>query len=140
AKDGPQYWRSLDELSNTDEFQEMLHREFPRQASEWVEDGSSRRDFLQLVSASLALAGLPACPKQPIEPIVPYVRQPEELTLGKPLFFATAMPLSGIARPMLVKSYEGRPTKVEGNPEHPASLGGSDLFCQGSLYDLYDPD
>ncbi|ABF42004.1 quinol:cytochrome c oxidoreductase iron-sulfur protein precursor [Candidatus Koribacter versatilis Ellin345] len=141
AKDGPQYWRSLDELSNTDEFQEMLHREFPRQASEWVDDGgSSRRDFLKLMSASLALAGLTACTKQPIEPIVPYVRQPEELTLGKPLFFATANTVGGYAVPVLAESHEGRPTKLEGNPQHPATLGGTDVFTQASVLTMYDPD
>ena len=91
-KTGPQYWRTLDELAQTPEFEEMLHREFPRQASEWVGDGTSRRDFMKIMSASLALAGLSACTKQPLEPIVPYVRQPEQITLGKPLFFATAMP------------------------------------------------
>src|SRR5271157_3720959 len=91
AKSGPQYWRSLEELAQTDGFDEMMHREFPRQASAWPE-GASRRDFMKLMSASLALAGLSACVKQPLEPIVPYVRQPDEMVLGKPLFFASAMP------------------------------------------------
>jgi MoCo/4Fe-4S cofactor protein with predicted Tat translocation signal len=140
AKDGPQYWRSLEELANTEEFQEMLHREFPRQASEWVDGGTSRRDFLKLMSASLALAGLSACTKQPVEPIVPYVRQPEELTLGKPLFFATANTVGGYAVPVLAESHEGRPTKIEGNPQHPATLGGTDVFSQASVLSLYDPD
>jgi MoCo/4Fe-4S cofactor protein with predicted Tat translocation signal len=139
AKSGPQYWRSLEELAQTDGFYEMLHREFPRQASVWPE-GSSRRDFLKLMSASMALAGLSACVKQPLEPIVPYVRQPDEIVLGKPLFFASAMPFGAYAVPVLVESHEGRPTKIEGNPEHPAGLGGSDVFAQASILDMYDPD
>jgi MoCo/4Fe-4S cofactor protein with predicted Tat translocation signal len=136
---GPRYWQSLEELAQTDEFRAAVEQEFPGRSSEFV-DPVSRRDFLKLASVTMALAGLTACTKQPLEPIIPYVRQPEEMVLGKPLYFATAMPLSGVGRPMLVKSHEGRPTKVEGNPQHPASLGGSDVFSQGSLYDLYDPD
>jgi molybdopterin-containing oxidoreductase family iron-sulfur binding subunit len=139
AKSGPQYWRSLEELAQTEGFVEMLHREFPRQASVWPE-GSSRRDFLKLMSASMALAGLSACVKQPLEPIVPYVRQPEQIVLGKPLFFASAMPFGAYGVPVLVESHEGRPTKIEGNPEHPAGLGGSDVFAQASILDMYDPD
>jgi molybdopterin-containing oxidoreductase family iron-sulfur binding subunit len=139
AKSGPQYWRSLEELAQTDGFFEMLHREFPRQASVWPE-GASRRDFLKLMSASMALAGLSACVKQPLEPIVPYVRQPQEIVLGKPLFFASTMPFAGYGLPVLVESHEGRPTKIEGNPEHPASLGGTDVFMQASILDMYDPD
>jgi len=139
AKSGPHYWRSLEELSQTEGFFEMVHREFPRQASVWPE-GASRRDFMKLMTASMALAGLSACVKQPLEPIVPYVRQPEPITLGVPLFFASAMPFGGYATPVLVESHEGRPTKVEGNPDHPASLGGSDVFAQASILDMYDPD
>ena len=96
AKSGPQYWRCLEELAQTDGFYEMLHREFPRQASV-LPEGASRRDFMKLMSASLALAGLSACVKQPLEPIVPYVRQPQEIVFGKPLFFASAMPFGGYA-------------------------------------------
>ena len=139
AKSGPQYWRCLEELSQTDGFYEALHREFPRQASV-LPEGTSRRDFMKLMSASLALAGLSACVKQPLEPIVPYVRQPDEIVLGKPLFFASAMPFGAYAAPVLVESHEGRPTKVDGNPEHPAGLGGSDVFVQASILDMYDPD
>ena len=95
TKSGPQYWRSLEELSQTEGFFEMVHREFPRQASVWPE-GASRRDFMKLMTASMALAGLSACVKQPIEPIVPYVRQPEPITLGIPLFFASAMPFARV--------------------------------------------
>ena len=139
SEDGPRYWRSLEELAGDPSFQEQVKREFPKGASEWLE-GFSRRGFLQLMGASLALAGLTSCTKQPLEPIVPYVRQPEELVPGRPLFFATAMEMGGHARPLLVESHEGRPTKVEGNPDHPASLGGSDIFSQASVLDLYDPD
>ncbi len=138
AKPGPQYWRCLEELAQTDGFFEMLHREFPRQASVWPE-GTSRRSFLKLMSASMALAGLTACVKQPLEPIVPYVRQPDEIVLGQPLFFASCMPFGAYASPVLVESHEGRPTKIEGNPEHPAG-GGSDVFAQASILDMYDPD
>jgi len=139
AKSGPQYWRCLEELAQTDGFFEMLHREFPRQASVWPES-SSRRDFLKLMSASMALAGLAGCVKIPLQPIVPYVRQPNEVVLGNPLFFASAMPFGAYGTPVLVESHEGRPTKIEGNPEHPAGLGGSDVFAQASILDMYDPD
>jgi molybdopterin-containing oxidoreductase family iron-sulfur binding subunit len=139
SEDGPRYWRSLEELAGDPAFQEQVKREFPRGASEWLE-GFSRRGFLQLMGASLALAGLTSCTKQPLEPIVPYVRQPEEIVPGRPLFFATAMEMGGHARPLLVESHMGRPTKVEGNPDHPASLGGSDIFSQASVLELYDPD
>ena len=136
---GPQVWRSLDEAAGTPEFQQYLQREFPGNASEWI-DPVGRRNFLKLMSASMALAGLTACTVQPQELIVPYVRQPEEEIPGKPLFFATAMTLGGVASGLLVESHEGRPTKVEGNPDHPASRGATDLFAQGSVLTLYDPD
>src|ERR1043165_1897903 len=136
---GPRYWRSLDELARTEEFTEFLHREFPDHASEWL-NGLSRRHFLKLMGASLALAGLTSCTRQPTEKIVPYVRQPEEIVPGKPLFFATAMTLSGYATGLLVESHEGHPTKIEGNPDHPMSLGATNVFHQASLLDLYDPD
>lgn len=136
---GPQYWQSLEELAATPEFEEMLHREFPRFASEWP-SGVSRRNFLHLAAASLGLAGLTACTRQPLEKIVPYVRQPEEVIPGRPLHFATAMPLAGLATGLLVESHTGRPTKIEGNPEHPASLGATDAVTQAAILGLYDPD
>ncbi|HEX4953326.1 MAG TPA: TAT-variant-translocated molybdopterin oxidoreductase [Thermoanaerobaculia bacterium] len=139
AAEGPEYWRSIEELADTPEFRDMVHREFPRQASEWPE-GVSRRGFLELSAASLALAGLTACTRQPEEKIVPYVRQPEELVPGRPLFYATSMELAGDSLGVLVESHMGRPTKVEGNPEHPASLGATDVFAQASILGLYDPD
>ncbi len=137
--DGPDFWRSLEEYADTPEFAEQLGREFPQYASEW-DAGVSRRRFLELSGASLALAGLTACVKQPREGLVPYVKQPEEVIPGRPLFFATASTLSGYATGILVESHTGRPTKVEGNPEHPASLGATDLFAQASILSLYDPD
>ncbi|HYY68965.1 MAG TPA: TAT-variant-translocated molybdopterin oxidoreductase [Terriglobales bacterium] len=136
---GPTYWRSLEEIAEDPGFLDMMHREFPRLASEWTQ-GCSRRDFLKLASASLALAGLVGCTKQPLEPIVPYVVQPERIVLGVPLYFATAFPVSGIARPIIVKSVEGRPIKVEGNPQHGASLGAADAHSQAAVLGLYDPD
>src|SRR5918999_5106100 len=136
---GREYWRSLEALSQTPEFKEFLHREFPQNASEWL-DPVGRRGFLKLMGASLALAGVSACTRQPEEAIVPYVRQPEELVPGKPLFFATAMPMSGGAVGLLVESHEGRPTKIEGNPDHPSSRGATDVFAQAAILGLYDPD
>jgi MoCo/4Fe-4S cofactor protein with predicted Tat translocation signal len=139
GRDGVKYWRSLEELAGTEEFRRALHREFPRGASEWL-DPVSRRGFLKLMGASLALAGLTSCVKQPLEPIVPYVRQPDELVLGMPLFYATAMTMGGYAYPQLVRSHEGNPDNIQGNPEHPMSLGGSDIFSQAAILSLYDPD
>jgi molybdopterin-containing oxidoreductase family iron-sulfur binding subunit len=136
---GPEYWRSLEELAGSPEFQEMLHREFPKGASEWL-DSVSRRGFLQLMGASLAMAGMTGCTKLPLQEIVPYVRQPEQLIPGVPMYYATAFTLSGYANPLLVESHLGRPTKIEGNNLHPASLGGTDVFAQASILGMYDPD
>jgi molybdopterin-containing oxidoreductase family iron-sulfur binding subunit len=133
------YWKSLDELADTPAFLEFLHREFPEQAA-MFEDPRGRREFMTLMGASLALAGLTACTKQPEEKVLPYVRQPEQLVPGRPLFFATATGHDGYARGILVESHEGRPTKIEGNPDHPASLGGTDVFGQAHVLGLYDPD
>src|SRR6266566_7749765 len=138
-KNGPEFWRSLEELAGSSEFQEMMHREFPKGASEWL-DAVSRRGFLKLMGASMALAGMTACTRQPFEPIVPYVKQPEETIPGRPLFYATAFTLGGYASPLLVESHMYRPTKIEGNDKHPASLGGTDIFAQASILEMYDPD
>src|ERR1700680_1478573 len=118
---GPEYWRSLEELAGSSEFQEMMHREFPKGASEWL-DSVSRRWFLEVMGASLAMAGMTACTKQPMEPIVPYVRQPEEVIPGRPLFFASAFTLSGYATPIMVESHLYRPTKLEGNEQNSTRL------------------
>jgi MoCo/4Fe-4S cofactor protein with predicted Tat translocation signal len=138
---GKKYWRSLEELADSEAFQELMRREFPEQASVWP-DSLSRRQFLSLMGASLALAGLTGCSVRPAPSInmAPYVRAPEEIIPGKPLFFATAMTLGGTAVGLLVESHLGRPTKIEGNPGHSASLGATDLFNQASVLGLYDPD
>ncbi|HYS53639.1 MAG TPA: TAT-variant-translocated molybdopterin oxidoreductase [Thermoanaerobaculia bacterium] len=132
------YWRSLEELSRSDSFEETLRDEFPRQAMA-LDAGVDRRDFVKLMGASVALAGLTAC-NRPAEKIVPYIKQPEDLIPGKPIFFASAMPLSGFGTGVLVESHMGRPTKIEGNPDHPSSLGATDAFMQASILGLYDPD
>jgi len=138
-KVGPEYWRSLEELAGSPAFQEALHREFPKGAAEWV-DSVSRRGFLRVMGASMALAGMTGCVRLPLEPIVPYVRQPEDVVPGRPQFYATSITLGGYASPLLVESHLGRPTKIEGNERHPASLGGTDIFAQASILGLYDPD
>ena len=135
----PRFWRSIDQLAAAPGFRQQVAREHPRFAAEWTAD-LDRRRFLQLSSASLALAGLAGCTRQPFEEIVPYVRQPEQVVPGKPLYFATSLALGGYAVPVLAESHQGRPTKLDGNPEHPASLGKSDIFTQAALADLYDPD
>ena len=137
--EGRAYWRSLEELADTPEFRDYVTREFPAQASEFT-DPKGRRDFLKLMGASLALAGVSACTRQPTQKIIPYVRQPEEVVPGRPLFYATAMPLGGFGYPLLAENHMGRPTKMEGNPDHPASLGATELFGQVSVLGLYDPD
>jgi len=136
---GKKFWRSIDELANTAEFEDAVAREFPVAAAEWV-DPVSRRGFLKLMSASMALAGLAGCTKQPDEPIYAYVKAPEDLVLGKPNYFATIHPLPTGGVPLLVKSDEYRPIKADGNPEHPYNQGGSDVYSQGTILDLYDPD
>jgi MoCo/4Fe-4S cofactor protein with predicted Tat translocation signal len=145
---GKQYWRSLEELADSPLFEEFVQREFPQQAEEW-NDPVERRTFLKLMGASLALAGLSGCVIQPPEKIVPYVKQPEEEVPGKGLYFATAFSLGGIATPLLARSNEGRPTKLEGNPDHPNNRNSdpndkgssaTDIFSQASILTLYDPD
>jgi molybdopterin-containing oxidoreductase family iron-sulfur binding subunit len=136
---GPTYWRSLEEIANTEAFQTLLHNEFPNQAAAW-HDAVSRRRFMQLMGASMALAGLTACTRQPEESIVPFVKDPESTVPGKPKFYATSLILGGLAQGVLVESHMGRPTKIEGNPQHPASLGAADAFGQASILSLYDPD
>src|SRR5262245_46844758 len=154
-RNGKKYWRSLEELADTPVFREFVAREFPQQAEGW-NDPIERRTFIKLMGASLALAGLSGCVYQPPEKIVPFVRQPEEIIPGKSLFFATAAPLFGAATPILVRSNEGRPTKIEGNPDHPNNRpldfpaedpwrdprgsSANDIFTQASILSLYDPD
>jgi MoCo/4Fe-4S cofactor protein with predicted Tat translocation signal len=139
SKSAKQYWRTLEELADDPHFEELLHREFPRQAAEW-DESVDRRDFLKLMAASLAFAGLAGCKANVQTHIVPYVKQPDGMVIGKPLFFATAMPFGVDAIGVLVESHEGRPTKIEGNPDHPSSLGATDAITQASVLNLYDPD
>ena len=140
---GRRYWRSLDELADTSEFKDWLHREFPVGASEMVEDGTSRRQFLKIMSASFAFAGVAVlgsgC-RRPEEKLEPFGKQPENYTFGEAQYFATAMPTRTGAIPLVVKSYEGRPVKIEGNALYPGSNGSTDRYAQASILDLYDPD
>ncbi len=145
---GKSYWRSLEELSDSPEFREFVEREYPQHAEEW-NDPFERRTFLKLMGASLALAGLSGCAFQPAEKVVPNVKESENTVPGKALFFATAASLGGIATPLLARSNEGRPTKFEGNPDHPNSRtadpndrgsSATDIFSQASVLSLYDPD
>ncbi|UCD62879.1 MAG: TAT-variant-translocated molybdopterin oxidoreductase [Candidatus Zixiibacteriota bacterium] len=135
---GKAYWRSLDELAGSPEFRKWLHREFPQGGSELNNDWS-RRNFLTLMGASLALAGLAGC-RRPEQKIVPYVKPPEEVIPGIPQYYATTMPMGTSAYGIIVESHEGRPTKIEGNPKHPSTLGASNAWIQASILGLYDPD
>jgi molybdopterin-containing oxidoreductase family iron-sulfur binding subunit len=135
---GKEYWRSLDQLAETPEFKKFLEREFPEGASE-IKNPLTRRNFLSLMGASIALAGLSAC-RRPVEKIIPYVKAPESMIPGNPEYYATTMPLGTSAYGVVVESHEGRPTKIEGNEKHPSSLGKSNVLMQASILNLYDPD
>jgi molybdopterin-containing oxidoreductase family iron-sulfur binding subunit len=135
---GREYWRSLEELSDTDEFQDFVRHEFPSGVDLWLEP-ASRRDFLKLMGASFAVAFFSGC-RRPLEAIVPYNTAPENEIPGKPLYFASALSSSGYARGVIVENHQGRPTKIEGNPGHPDSLGATDLFMQAATLGFYDPD
>ncbi len=135
---GKLYWRSLHELAEDKDFEEIIQHEFPRQAGLLTEIG--RRDFLKLMGASLALAGLTACVPEQVTKIIPYVNPPEELLPAKPIYFASSMVQDGYGKGVLIKTTMGRPIKVDGNPSHPGNQGSSDVFMQGSLIELYDPD
>jgi len=139
SQNGKEYWRSVEEYVDAPEFAEFVKQEYPSQAEEW-DNSLSRRNFIKVMGASLAFAGLSGCVIQPAEKIVPYVRQNELMFPGKPLFFATAMTLGGVANGLLGESYDGRPIKIEGNPEHPGTLGSTDVWSQASLLGMYDPD
>ncbi|TFH62197.1 MAG: hypothetical protein E4G91_07640, partial [Candidatus Zixiibacteriota bacterium] len=135
---GKKYWRSLNELEKSPEFSEFLHREFPQGASE-LTNPVTRRNFLTIMGASIALAGVAGC-RKPVEKIIPYVIQPEEVVPGIALHYATTMPFGNSAYGLLVESHEGRPTKIEGNKLHPSSFGATNPFIQASILGLYDPD
>ena len=133
------FWRSMDELAGSERYQDFTNHEFTAKAS--VEPtGLTRRDAMKWMAASAAFAGLAACTKLPTQKIVPYVRAPEQLIPGKNLYYATAYPQGGVGAGILAASYMGRPIKIEGNPEHPASLGATDVFAQASILTMYDPD
>ncbi|MCB9386007.1 MAG: TAT-variant-translocated molybdopterin oxidoreductase [Bryobacterales bacterium] len=136
---GPRFWRSLEEVADTPEFQDTLKHEFPAGVDVFT-DPVGRRKFLSLMGASLALAGVTGCTRQPRELIMPYAAEPPEMIPGVPRMFATSMPFSGVGEPVLVESHENRPTKIEGNPEHPMSQGASGVFAQASILNMYDPD
>ncbi len=133
------YWRSLDELQQSPEFEEFLHREFPVGASEYPR-GVSRRRWLQLMGASFALAGLTGCRRWDAEELAPYAVRPENRIPGKPVHYATSVEIAGKVEHLLLTSYDGRPIKVEGNPDHPEGRGGTSHFAQALLLELYDPD
>src|SRR5712691_6892447 len=139
---GRKYWRSLDQLAETPEFRQWVEREFPEGASEW-RDPVSRRHFVKIMSASFLLAGIglggSGC-RRPEQRILPFSKMPENYVHGVPQYYATAMPTRGSAIPLVVKSNDGRPTKIEGNTLHPDSNGGTDRFAQASILNLYDPD
>jgi len=134
---GMNYWRSLQELADTDEYRNLVENEFPGGVD--APNGMTRRRFLQVMSASVAMASLAGC-RWPEEKIVPYVHRPEGVTPGTPLQFATTMELGAVANSVLATSYDGRPIKIDGNPEAPLSLGATTAFAQASVLDVYDPD
>ena len=136
---GPEYWRSLEELAGSDEFREMMHREFPKGASEWV-DRFSRRGFLKTMGASLALAGLTGCTKLPLSRIVPYVKQPENLVPGEPMYYATAFTLAVTRRRSWSKATCSGPPKLKAIPIIRRAWAAPTFYAQASLLDLYDPD
>ncbi|PYJ97199.1 MAG: hypothetical protein DME23_16755 [Verrucomicrobia bacterium] len=137
---GPKYWRSLNQLADTPEFRQWVEHEFPSGAGE-LTDPVTRRHFVKIMSASFLLAGfgLSGC-RRPEEKILPFGKAPENYIHGAPQFFATAMPTRGSAIPLVVKSNDGRPTKIEGNALHPDSNGASDHYAQASILNVYDPD
>jgi MoCo/4Fe-4S cofactor protein with predicted Tat translocation signal len=140
---GKRFWRCLEELADTPEYKALVENEFTHNVEGQptpVFGTVSRRDALRLMAASAAFASLSGCTKLPTEHIVPYVVAPEDVLPGRPTFYATSMPHNGMGMGLLVESNMGRPTKIEGNPNHPASLGATDIFAQASVLSLYDPD
>ena len=144
ARSEPEYWQSIEQWMDSTQFETMMKNEFPEDASEWL-DPVSRRQFLTVMGASVALAGAVGC-NPSLKPasahkVVPHVRQPEQMLPGVPLFFTTVITQNaGVGLGLLVKQVEGRPIKIEGNPNHPGSLGGTDIYAQASILNLYDPD
>ncbi len=134
----PTYWRSYAQLADDPGFRDFVEREFPAGASE-LPEGIPRRQMLMLLGASLSLAGIAGC-RKPVEHIVPYVDAPEQVIPGVPRHYATTMPFGHSAYGLVVESHEGRPTKIEGNPEHPTTAGRTGPWMQAAILDLYDPD
>lgn len=134
-----QYWRSLDQLDGTAEFARFLATEFPTCAQEAAGDHLPRRKFLGLMGASMALAGLVNC-RRPVEKIIPHVIQPEDRVPGMPVEYNTTMPFGNSAYGLTIKTFDGRPVKIEGNPAHPSTFGRSNAFMQAETLNLYDPD
>jgi len=132
------YWKSLNELAQNEEYKKYAEREFPENATE-LTDQVSRRSFLRVMGASIALAGFASC-RKPVQKILPYSRQPEDMVLGEPLFYATSMPFQDSVTGLLITNNEGRPTKIEGNQDHPASGGRTSIYNQASVLGMYDPD
>ena len=138
--DGKMHWRSLEEHARTEQFEEAMQREFQEHVEQPELDGSTRRHFMGVMGASLAMTSLSGCVRRPVDHIVPYVRRPEEILPGTAQHYATATHVGGRAIGLLAEAHEGRPTKLEGNPEHPSSPGGGITAShQGMLLDLYDP-
>jgi len=146
---GKKYWRSLAEIENTAEYRAVVEREFPQQASEWIGDAEnggdgktgseSRRTFLKIMGASVALAGLASCRRWPVEKLAPYAHKPANRSEGMPVHYATAYELGGLGIGVVATSVDGRPIKTDGNPTHPLNKGGSDYYLQASVLDVYDP-
>lgn len=132
------YWKSLNELAQNKEYQKYVEREFPENATEMT-DQVSRRSFLRVMGASIALAGFASC-RKPVQKILPFSKMPEDVVLGEPLFYATSMPFQDSVTGLLVETIEGRPRKIEGNKEHPSSHGGTNIYQQAEILSLYDPD
>ncbi len=137
-KKGKEYWRSLNELAESEEFEETIRREFPRQAQ--LLGDLNRRDFLKVLGAGLALAGLTSCAPADGNKVLPYVNPPMDMIPDVPIYYASTMVQDGVGKAVLIETNMGRPVKVEGNPLHPESLGATDVFMQASLLELYDPD
>ncbi|MBL7980042.1 MAG: TAT-variant-translocated molybdopterin oxidoreductase [Bacteroidetes Order II. Incertae sedis bacterium] len=136
------FWRSMEHLESSPQYKEFVKSEFKAGALDTADMvPGSRRRFLQLMGASAAMMGLAAC-RKPFEKVLPYTRQPEQIIPGRPLMYATAMPFGDHVRPVLVESHEGRPTKVEGNPDHPQSkgVGATSPFEQASILNMFDPE
>lgn len=132
------YWKSLNELAQNEEYKKFAEREFPENATE-LTDQVSRRSFLRVMGASIALAGFASC-RKPVQKILPYSRQPEDMVLGEPLLYATSMPFQDSVTGLLITNNEGRPSKIEGNPDHPASGGRTNIYHQAGILSMYDPD